>query len=72
MIQNLMITAASLFRTRFDETEEMYVKTNDFGLECPVEVLPDVWEMPEVQGFLRRVEIHIRTRGEGDMTCHQR
>ena len=67
-----MTTAASLFRTRFDETaEEMYVKTDDFGLEWPVEVLPDVWEMPEAQEFLRTVEIHTRMHGEGDMTRHQ-
>jgi len=64
-----MTTAVSLFRARFDEAaEEMYVKTNDFGLELPAEVLPDVWEMPEVHGFLRSVEIHTRMRGEGNMT----
>lgn len=51
--------------------EEMYVKTNDFGLEWPVEVLPDVWEIPEVHGFVRSVEIHTRLRGEGDMTRNQ-
>lgn len=67
-----MTTAVSLLRTRFDETEEeIYVKTNDFGLEWAVEVLPDVWEMPEVHGFLRSVEIHTRIRGEGDMTWNQ-
>ena len=67
-----MTTAASLLRARFDETEEeMYVKTDDFGLEWPVEVLPDVWEMPEVQTFLRSVEIHTRMRGEGSMTRNQ-
>lgn len=64
-----MTTATSLFRARFDETtEEIYVKTNDFGLEWPVEILPDVWGMPEVHGFLRSVEIHTRMRGEGNMT----
>ena len=64
-----MTTAASLFRVRFDEaTEEMYVKTNDFGLNLPVEVLPDVWEMPEVHEFLKSVEIHTRMRGEGNVT----
>ena len=47
------------------------MKTDDFGLEWPVEVLPDVWEMPEVQGFLRSVEIHIRMQGEGTMTYNQ-
>ena len=63
-----MATAASLFRGRFDEAaDEMYIKTNDFGLEWPVEVLPDVWEMPEVHGFLRSVEIHTRMRGEGNI-----
>ena len=68
-MQNLMTTAASLFRVRFDEmAEEMYVKTNDFGLEWPVEVLPSVWEIPEVHGFIRTVEIHTRVRGEGNMT----
>jgi len=66
-----MATATSLFRDRFDETTEMYIKTNDFGLEWPVEVLPDVWEMPEVHGFLRSVEIHTRMHGEGNMTCNQ-
>ena len=67
-----MATATSLFRGRFDEAaEEMYVKTNDFGLEWPVEVLPDVWEMPEVHKFLKSVEIHTRMRGEGNMTCNQ-
>jgi len=67
-----MTTAASLFRARFDETaEEMYVKTNDFGLDLPAEVLPDVWEMPEVHGFLRSVEIHTRMHGEGSMTRNQ-
>ena len=67
-----MNIATCLFRARFDETsDEMYVKTNDFGLELPVEVLPDVWEMPEVHGFLRSVEIHTRIRGEGNMTCDQ-
>ena len=47
------------------------MKTDDFGLEWPVEVLPDVWEMPEVQGFLRTVEFHARVRGEGSMTWNQ-
>jgi len=46
----------------------MYVKTNDFGLEWPVEVLPDVWEMPELHGFLTSVEIHTRMHGEGNLT----
>ncbi|KAF9783981.1 hypothetical protein BJ322DRAFT_1067937 [Thelephora terrestris] len=64
--QDLITTAASLFRTMFDETaEELYIKTKDFGLEMPVEVFPDIWEMPEVQAFLRTVEFHIRTREEG-------
>ena len=49
----------------------MFVKTNDFGLEWPVEVLPDVWEVPEVHGFLKSVEIYTRMRGEGNMTCNQ-
>lgn len=70
MIQNLMTTAAALFRTRFDEAEEMYIKTNDFGLELPVEVLPDAWEMSEVREFLKTVEIHTRIRGEGEITYH--
>jgi hypothetical protein len=51
--------------------EEMYVMTNDFGLEWPVEVLPDVWEMPEVRGFLRSVEIYTRVREEGNMTWNR-
>ena len=68
-IQNLIATAISLFRALFNETtEELYVKTNDFGLEWPVEVLPDVWEMQEVQGFLRTVEFHARPQGEGNVT----
>ena len=71
-MQNLMAAAAPLFRARFDEAaEEMYVMTNDFGLEWPVEVLPDVWEMPEVRGFLRSVEIYTRVREEGNMTWNQ-
>lgn len=43
----------------------------DFGLEWPVEVLPDIWEMPEVHGFLRTVEIHTRLRTDGSVTRNQ-
>ena len=46
----------------------MFVKTNDFGLGSPVEILPEVWEVLVDHGFLKSVEIHTRMRGEGNMT----